>query len=81
MHTASEVLWSFQSALDKRLVDDHLRGHIRQFTSLPGLRLLSHGLEVSLHSIHAHPPTEIQSMSKNDFECLASTGVNTPVTM
>jgi hypothetical protein len=26
-------------------------------------------------------PTEMQSMSKNDFECFASTGVNTPVTM
>src|SRR5260370_37188521 len=26
-------------------------------------------------------PTEIQSMSENDFECFASTGVNTPETM
>src|SRR5712692_10052964 len=26
-------------------------------------------------------PTEMQSMSENDCECLASTGVNTPVTM
>src|SRR5216684_38389 len=26
-------------------------------------------------------PTEMQSMSENDFECFASTGVNTPVTM
>jgi len=24
-------------------------------------------------------PTEMQSMSENDFECLASTGVNTPL--
>jgi hypothetical protein len=23
-------------------------------------------------------PTEMQSLSKNDFECFASTGVNTP---
>ncbi len=26
-------------------------------------------------------PTEMQSTSENDFECLASTGVNTPVAM
>ncbi len=26
-------------------------------------------------------PTEMQSMSENDFECFASTGVNTPGTM
>src|SRR5713226_4477189 len=26
-------------------------------------------------------PTEMQSMSENDFECFASTGVNTPATM
>src|SRR6266851_3279004 len=26
-------------------------------------------------------PTEMQSTSENDFECFASTGVNTPVTM
>src|SRR5229473_7690453 len=26
-------------------------------------------------------PTEMQSMSENDFECFASTGVNTPVTL
>src|SRR6266851_5719448 len=26
-------------------------------------------------------PTEKQSISENDFECLASTGVNTPETM
>src|SRR5215472_14304186 len=26
-------------------------------------------------------PTEVQSIKENDFECLASTGVNTPGTM
>src|SRR6267154_2661991 len=26
-------------------------------------------------------PTEMQSMSENDFECFANTGVNTPGTM
>lgn len=43
-----------------------------------GFDLLSHGLEVRLHSIY---PTEMQTISKKDFECLASTGVNRPATM
>lgn len=54
MHGAGKVLWSFQSAFDKGLVDNHLGRHVRQFTSLPGFHLLSHRLEVSLHSIDAH---------------------------
>src|SRR5271169_8733 len=54
MHAAGKVFWSFESALDERLVDDHLGGDIRQFTSLPGLHLLSHRLEVPLHSINAN---------------------------
>ena len=29
-----------------------LCGHVRQFASLPGFHLLSHGLEVSLHSVN-----------------------------
>ena len=51
VHAASKVLGNFQSALDERLVDDHLCGDVREFTSLPGLDLLSHRLKVSLHSI------------------------------
>ena len=54
MHAAGEVLSCLQSALDERFVDDHLGGDIRQFTSLPCLHLLSHELEVSLHSINAN---------------------------
>src|SRR5260370_13710604 len=46
--------WGFEIALDKRLVDDHLRSDVRQFTPLPGFDLLSHGLEVSLHPVDAH---------------------------
>jgi hypothetical protein len=69
---------SFEFALDKCFVDDHLRSHIRQFAPLPRLHLFLHWLEVALHPIE---PTETQSMSENDFECLASTGVNTPETM
>src|SRR5712692_2627493 len=52
MYAAGKVLWSLQSALDKCLVDDHLGGDVRQFTSLPGFHLLSHRLKVSLHSIN-----------------------------
>ena len=39
---------SFQSALHERFVDDRLCRDVRQFTSLPGFDLLSHGLEVAL---------------------------------
>jgi hypothetical protein len=34
--------------------------------------LPAHGFEVSLGSVH---PAEIQSVTENDFECLASTGL------
>jgi len=54
MHAVGQVLWGFQPALDERLVDDHLRSDVRQFTSLPGFHLLSHGLKVPLHAIHAN---------------------------
>ncbi len=54
MHAAGEVLWSFESALDKRLVYDHLGSDVRQFASLPCFYLFSHWLEVALHSINAN---------------------------
>ena len=40
-------------------------------------------VETSLQfrTIIRSPPTEMQSMSENDFECFASTDVNTPGTM
>jgi hypothetical protein len=53
MHRPREVLRSFQFALDEGLVDDHLRGDIREFTSLPCFHLLLHGLEISLHPVDA----------------------------
>src|ERR1035437_10856938 len=53
MHAAGKVLCSFESALDKYLVNDYLSGDVRQFTSLPGYHLLSHRLKVPLHSINA----------------------------
>ncbi len=54
MHAAGEVFWGFESALDERLVDDHLHGDVRQFASLPCFHLLSHRFEVPLHPIHAN---------------------------
>jgi len=53
MDTAGEVFGSVQFALHECLVDDHLGGDVRQFTPLPCFHLLSHGLEVSLHSVDA----------------------------
>ncbi len=54
MHATGKVFGSFEPALDKRFVDDHFGGDVRQFTSLPGFHLVSQGLEVSLHSIDAN---------------------------
>jgi hypothetical protein len=53
MHGTGKVFGRFQLALHKRFVDDPLRGHVRQFTLLPGFDLLSHVLKASLHSIDA----------------------------
>ena len=57
MHAASKVLGRFEPTLNERLIDDYLGGDIRQFTSLPGLHLLSHRLEVPLHSVNANRNT------------------------
>ena len=54
------------------------RGPGRQFAPLPRLDLLAHRLEISLRAVD---PTETQSISETDFECLTSTGVNAPGTM
>ena len=53
MHRSCKVLGSFQLGFDKRLVDDYLGSDVCQLTSLPCLYLFSHGLEVSLHTVHA----------------------------
>jgi hypothetical protein len=47
----SKVFRRFEFALHNRLANDYLGGDVRQFTSLPCFDLLSHGLEVSLHSV------------------------------
>jgi hypothetical protein len=71
MHAAGEVLCGFQPPLDECLVDDDLRGDVRQFTSLPGFNLSDRLEFLCIRST----PSEMQSMSENDFECLKSTGV------
>jgi hypothetical protein len=54
MYGLGEMFWSLKSALDKRLINDDLGGDVRQFASLPGLDLLSHGLEAALHPVNAN---------------------------
>ena len=78
MYSAGKMLGRFQFALHKSLVDDDLRRDISEFTPLPHLYLLPH--RSKLRCMRS-TPTEMQSMSENDFECFASTGVNTPGTM
>jgi hypothetical protein len=48
---------------------------VGDFASLPGFDLFLHWLNVSLHSTD---PSEMESISENDFECFASTGVKSP---
>ncbi len=54
MHGPGKMFRSFEVALHKGLVDNNFRRDICQLTSLPRFHLLSHGFEVSLHSIDAH---------------------------
>jgi hypothetical protein len=54
MHGAGKVPRGFELPLDERLVDDYFRGNVCQLAFLPRLHLLSHRLEVSLHSINAN---------------------------
>jgi hypothetical protein len=53
MHGPGEVLRSLKFALDKRFVNDHLRRDVAELASLPDFHLLSHGLEVALHTVDA----------------------------
>lgn len=49
----------------------------RSVHSFAILQLFTHGFKVPCIR---STPTAMQSMSENDFECFASTGVNTPET-
>jgi hypothetical protein len=52
MHGSGEVLGGFQSALDECLVDDNFRRDVGEFAFLPRFHLLSHRLEIPLHSVN-----------------------------
>src|SRR5262249_1865093 len=54
VHSTGKMLGSLQFALHERLVDGHLSSDIRQLTSLPGLHLFPHRLEVALHAVDAN---------------------------
>jgi hypothetical protein len=67
--------WGFRLAFDEGFLDEYLGGDIGEFAPLPRLHLFAHGLEVALHSV------DMQSISENDVECFAGTGVHAPRTM
>ena len=52
MHGSGKVFGIFQLAFHERRVDDHLRGDVGEFATLPGLNLFAHRLEVALHPIN-----------------------------
>jgi hypothetical protein len=71
MRGASKVFGVFETALHKRFIDDHLGSDIRQFTFLPiSTCFRSSSKFLCIRST----PTEGQSTSGNDFECLGSSG-------
>ena len=78
MDCPGKVFGRFESALDERFIDDHFRGDGRQFTFCQASTCFRIGSK--LRCIRS-TPTEMQSMGENDFECFASTGVNTPGTI
>jgi len=51
MHGACQVFRCFQFPFDERLIDHHFGSNICEFTLLPSLHLLAHGLEIALRSI------------------------------
>jgi hypothetical protein len=68
-------VWGFQFAFYESFVDDHFCRDIGEFASPPGFYCFLIGSK--LRCIRS-TPTKILSMRGNDFECFASTGVNTP---
>jgi hypothetical protein len=70
-----KMLRSLQFALHERLINNDFGSDFGEFTPLPrSTRFRMGSKSLCIRST----PTEMQSMSENDFECLASTGVNTP---
>jgi len=70
--------WGFQLTFYKGFIDDDFRCDIAEFTPLPRLHLFPHRFKVALHPIDADRNAIDQ---RERFECLASTGVNTPETI
>jgi hypothetical protein len=78
MHGAGKLRGRFESAPDNCLVDYDPGGDVRQCAfcqASPCVRIGSK-LRCSRSQL-----SEMLSMNENDFECFASTGVNTPGTM
>ena len=65
MHVAGEVLWSFESALDKGFVDDHLA--VRSVSSHLCQASTCFRIGSKFRCMRS-TPTEMQSMRENDFE-------------
>jgi hypothetical protein len=78
MHAAGKVFWSFQFALDECLVITTLA--VTSVHSCFCQASTCFRMGSKLRCIRS-TPTEMQSVSENDFECFASTGVNTPGAM
>ena len=78
MHSPGQVFGSFQFPSHESFVDYDVGSDIGEFTASPSFDLLFIG---SKFRCIRSTPTETQSIRENDFECLASTGVNTPETM
>jgi hypothetical protein len=69
MHISGKVLRSFKFPFDKCLVDDHLRCDILEFRPHASTCFRTGSKLCCILST----PTEMQSISENDFECLANT--------
>jgi hypothetical protein len=76
MNGPGEMLWCLRFAFDESLVDDNFCCDIRDLTPLPLLYLLAHRFEIPLHSVDADRNAVNE---REGFECLASTGVKSPL--
>ena len=72
------MLGCLQFALDKRFVDDDFGRDVGQSLLCQASTCFRIG---SKFRCVRSTPTEMQSMSENDFECFESTRVNTPETI
>jgi hypothetical protein len=75
MHCPGQMFGSFQFAFDECFVDDHLA--VTSVSSPLCQASTCFRIGSKFRCIRL-TPTEMQSLRENDFECFASTGVNTP---